>query len=341
MEKKDLPALEIDAARRQRLLDHKDPAIKQRAVKVFAGAINPDRQKVIDAYEPVLKLPGDATRGLQVFTKNCAGCHKLGDLGHAVGPDLASVGDKSPQGLLVAVLDPNRVVEARYVNYTALTKNGQVYTGVLGSETGTSITLLMQEGKQQVILRTDLEELVSTGKSPMPEGIEKEIGHQAMADLIAFVRGALPQAKRKEFDGNKPELVKAGPDGALLLTAKNCEIYGTTVIFEKKYANLGNWYSEDDRAVWTVDVPRAGKYAVTLDWAMAESSAGKPFLLEAGTVSLGGTVGSTGDWDTYKQAQVGEITLSAGQQRLTFRSARKISAALIDLRSVKLVPVKE
>jgi putative heme-binding domain-containing protein len=188
LERKQLLAFEIDAARRQRLLQHKTSGVRDRAATLLAGGVNPDRQKVIDAYQAVLKLKGDASRGRQIFTKNCASCHLLGGVGHQVGPDLASVGDKSSGGLLTAVLDPNRSVEARYINYTAVTKNGLTLTGVLASETGNSITLLGPDGKQQVILRTDLEELVSSNKSAMPEGLEKDLQPQDLADLFAFIR---------------------------------------------------------------------------------------------------------------------------------------------------------
>ncbi|HEV3236830.1 MAG TPA: c-type cytochrome, partial [Gemmataceae bacterium] len=276
--------------------------------------------------------------GAEVFAKQCAGCHKLGGVGNEVGPDLASLGDKSPQGLLIAILDPNRAVEARYVNYLATTKAGLTFTGVLASETGNSVTLAGQDGKRQVILRTDLEELVSSGKSVMPEGLEKDIKHQDMADLIAHVRSLGPERKPKSFAGNKPELVQAAKDGAYLLLAGNCEIYGPTLVFEKTYGNLGFWENQEDQAIWTLNVAKPGKYAVWLDWACDDSCAGKKFLLEAGPNQLTGTVKSTGTWDTYKQAKVGELILPAGQQRITFRSAGRIFNALIDLKSIKLVP---
>jgi hypothetical protein len=161
-----------------------------------------------------------------------------------------------------------------------------------------------------------------------------------MADLLAFVRAAVPPPKRKTFAGNQPELVRADSKGVLLLTAKNAEIYGKSLVFEKKYGNLGYWNSDDDHATWTVEVPRTGRYAVWLDWACADSSAGKLFLLDAGANQLTGKVAGTGTWDTYQQAQVGEIVLAAGTQRLTFRAAKKLNAsALIDLRSLRLEPV--
>src|SRR5262249_15393620 len=202
VEKKTVPAAEVDAVRRQRLLDHKDKAVRDRAEKVFAGAANADRQKVIDTYAAAMaKLTGDATRGQAVFAKTCSVCHKLGGVGNEVGPDLASLNDKSTDYLLAAILDPNRAVEARYVNYIAETKNGLTLTGVLTAETATSITLTGPDGKPQVILRADLEELVSTGKSAMPEGLEKDLKPQDVADLIAHLRAGLPQPERRGFAG--------------------------------------------------------------------------------------------------------------------------------------------
>jgi putative heme-binding domain-containing protein len=192
LERKQALASELDAVRRQRLLNHKDAGIRRRAAAVLADAVAPDRQKVVDAYQPALKLSGDRDRGGKVFARACATCHRLGDVGHVVGPDLASVGDKSPQGLLIAILDPNRVVEARYLNYVAVTRNGQTFVGVLAAETGNSVTLVEPDGKERVILRTALEELTSTGKSLMPDGLEKDLTPQDLADLIAFVRATGP-----------------------------------------------------------------------------------------------------------------------------------------------------
>ena len=160
--------------------------------------------------------------------------------------------------------------------------------------TGNSITLIGSDGKKNVLLRGDLDELSSSGKSAMPEGLEKEIKPQDLADLIAHIRSQGPQPKRKVFAGNKPELVRPAGDGSLLLSAANCEIYGPTVVLEKKYGNLGYWSSTDDRAVWAVEVAKPGRYAVWLDWACHPDMAGKKFLLQAGVNQMTGKVESTG-----------------------------------------------
>ncbi len=340
VERKHILPFEIDAARRQRLLDHKTPAVRTRAAKLFATAANVDRQKVVDSYRPALTLKGDGKRGQQIFTKTCSACHRLGGVGQDVGPDLAGLRDKSGEALLIAILDPNQAVEARYINYVATTKNGVTYDGLLASESGNSVTVVGADGKKHVLLRSDLEDLVSTGKSTMPDGLEKDINLQEMADLLSYIRVNVPAAKRKVFAGNQPALVKAGPDGSLRLLASNCEIYGPSLILEKQYGNLGYWMSPDDHAVWSVDVPRAGKYAVWLDWACADNSAGNRFEMIAGTEILTGKVAGTGDWDTYRQAQVGEITLRAGRQEIVFRSTGPIKRSLIDLKSIRLTPTK-
>jgi putative heme-binding domain-containing protein len=283
-----------------------------------------------------LTLAGDQQRGFEVFRRACATCHQLAGIGQAVGPDLASLGDKAPETLLIAILDPNRAVEARYVNYLAMTKNGQSLTGILASETGNSITLVASDGKKHAIPRNDLEELVSTNKSLMPEGLEKDLKAQDLADVIAYIRSGEPPLTRKTFPGNRPEVVKPAADGSLHLLPGNCEIYGPSLVLEEKYGNLGFWTTEADRAVWSIDVPRAGKFTVWFDWACHDKSAGKTFLLEAGLTRLTGAVQGTGDWDTYRQAKIGKVSLNAGPQKIIFRSAGRITSAMIDLRGIRL-----
>jgi putative membrane-bound dehydrogenase-like protein len=331
---------EVDAIRRQRLLDHKSAAIRSRAEKLFAVAVSIDRQKLVDSYRPALAMKGEPAKGSAIFQKTCAACHQLGGLGQPVGPDLAAEAGKPGEVLLIAILDPNAAVEARYMSYTVTTKNGQVVNGLLTSETGSSITLVAADGNKHEIARTELYELSSTGKSLMPEGLEKDITVAEMADLLAFLRQHVAVAKRKIFEGNTPAIVAANVDGALTLLASNCEIYGRTLVIEKQHGNLGSWQSDDDRAAWTVEVPKAGKYAVWLDWACDTASAGNFLVLDVGDRhALTAKVAPTGNWETYHYAKIGEVTLEAGRQTLTVRGAGRIQGALADLKGVKLVPI--
>lgn len=197
IKKKEIPAQEIDAVRRQRLLQHKDAQVRAAAAKIFDAASDPERGKVVDLYWVQLPEKTDVARGAKLFAKSCATCHKLGGVGNDVGPDLASVGDKSVQGLLTAILDPNRAVEPRFINYSATTKAGLTFSGIVQSETSTSITLVSADGKKQQLLRNEIDELASTGKSLMPDGLEKDLSPRDIADIIAFVRGNAAASKSK------------------------------------------------------------------------------------------------------------------------------------------------
>ena len=189
LESGNVAAGEIDAAMRQRLLTTRDAAVRERLEKVFTSGTSADRKAVMEAFQPALKLTGDPGRGALVFGKKCATCHKQGGVGHEVGPNLASLTTRTPELIFTNILDPSAAVEAKYLNFVVATTSGRSVIGMLSTETGSSITLLAAEGKTESVLRSDIEELRSTGKSLMPDGVEKDLTHQDLADVIEYVRG--------------------------------------------------------------------------------------------------------------------------------------------------------
>src|SRR6202030_3334394 len=103
VESKSVAVADIDVSRWQQLRDSSEPAQRERAAKLLAASLDPNRQKVVERFRPVLKMAGDVDRGKPLFVKHCSACHKLGDVGQIVGPDLVSRKDKSGESLLVAV----------------------------------------------------------------------------------------------------------------------------------------------------------------------------------------------------------------------------------------------
>ncbi|MGE0757044.1 MAG: c-type cytochrome, partial [Pirellulaceae bacterium] len=327
---------DLDARRRQQLARLPDAALRQRAERLLGSATSSSRAQVVDQYQHVAELPADAGRGKVVFQKKCATCHRLEEAGQHVGPDLTTLTDKSPASLLTAILDPNRAVESKFLDYIAITLDGRQFTGMIQDETSSGVTLVGQEGKQVVLRRNELDVFESTGKSLMPEGLEKDIPEQELADVIAYVRSTSQPPKR--FPGNQPELAHVRDDGSIRPLAMNARIFGTTLVFEERYRNLGEWRSSDDHAVWTLKVPQAGNYRVSVDYACAPPAAGNRFLLTVGSQTLGGTVESTGSWDEYRSQSVGRVTLDAGPTELTVRSDGAVRGALFDLRQIVLRP---
>ena len=87
----------------------------------------------------------------------------------------------------LAILDPNREIDSRYVNQLVTLKNGRITSGLTAVETAGSLTLKRAEGVEEVLLRGQIDTVEATGQSLMPEGLEKEIPAEAMADLLAYL----------------------------------------------------------------------------------------------------------------------------------------------------------
>ena len=96
---------------------------------------------------------------------------------------------------MISILDPNREAQPNFNVYSVITEQGQVISGIIKSETTASLTLQQAGGKSQVILRSNVDVLRSTGLSLMPEGLEKDLSKQDLADVIRFVKSIKPLEK--------------------------------------------------------------------------------------------------------------------------------------------------
>ncbi len=345
VEKGDIRVVELEAHHRDGLLKHGTASVRERARKALAAKSSTEIDEAIDKlFAKGEALKPDSVAGEKVYQQHCATCHRLHGQGYDVGPNLASVAGREKKALLTDILNPNRAIAPQYQQYLVKTSTGETVSGMIGAETPGSITLRRAMADQTTVLRKDIAEIKAWPASMMPEGLENNLTAQNFADLVEYLQkggtSVRPPAP-KVFEGNKPEVVKAGADGAMALAASAAEVHGSTLVFEAKHRNLGFWSSESDQALWSIEVAHAGKYAVELDWSCDAASAGNGWVLAAGDARLGGKVEGTGSWDTYRQARVGTIELKAGPQKITFRSAGRIQGSLIDLRTLKLVPLKE
>jgi hypothetical protein len=212
-----------------------------------------------------------------------------------------------------------------------------VLSGLITAETANSLTLRRQEGKDDVLLRSDIEEIASAGRSLMPEGLERDLSPRDIADVVAFVARSGPSPKQVE--GNRPESVRPGADGTVVLPAAAAEIFGPSLTFEPHYGNLGYWSSPEDHAAWSFEAPREGTYDVFLNYACPADVSGNAWVITSGTERIEGRVSSTGSWDNYRTRQkVGQIRLQPGRQRLQVSPAPNLRGSLMDLREVVLAP---
>src|SRR5262249_35066555 len=193
--------------------------------------------------------------------------------------------------------DPNREVDARYASYTAALKDGRVLSGMIAAETAGAVTLKRQEGQSDVVLRADLEELSTVGRSLMPEGLENDLKPPDIADLIAFIAGGT--GRPKELNGNRPRTVVPDAGGAIHLTAATAEVYGPSLIYESEFGNLGYWHQARDRAAWSFRVDRPGTFTMSMEWACEDGSAGNRYAIHVDDAITRGVIVGTGSWASY------------------------------------------
>ena len=179
-------AVSID--QRLNLLKHPDETIRTASIQLFGGTVSSNRREVADQYADALELQGDAARGAAVYEKTCSKCHRIGTVGHNVGPDISDTRARARDALLYDMLDPNRRVDPQFTEYIVVTTDGRLFNGLMIAESTDSVTLRQPEGREQTILRSDIEELRTTNKSLMPEGIERDVTVEQMADLLAFLK---------------------------------------------------------------------------------------------------------------------------------------------------------
>jgi putative heme-binding domain-containing protein len=187
MERGVIQSSHLAPARIQFLLTHPEPQIRREAKRLLGGLELARRADAVAAYQDVLDMPADRQRGKAVFKRECSQCHRLEGVGIDLGLPLQTIRNRGRQGILLNVLDPNRELNPSYANYVVITDDGLSVSGMIAAETANSVTLKRAENESDTVLRTDIDEMVNTGLSIMPEGIEKLVTPQEMADLIEYL----------------------------------------------------------------------------------------------------------------------------------------------------------
>ncbi len=187
----EIPASAVPATARERILATRDATLRARAQTAFdRRGGGTERAAVIEVFANALDMIPDHGRGADIFKERCAVCHQIGgEGGGAVGPDLATVTDRSKAGLMAAIIDPNAGVDPRYAAVLVTLAGGDTAYGLVVAETATSIVVKGLDGGERTIARDAIAKLESPGASLMPEGLEAGLDPQGMADLLGFIRG--------------------------------------------------------------------------------------------------------------------------------------------------------
>lgn len=194
--------LNLNQLRRIKTFDDEE---LQRQFEAIYGALregrDPKREEYVREMRTFLNAnPGDAEKGVLVFKKLCAQCHKIHGEGAEVGPDITRNGRNNWDQLLSNVFDPSLVIGPGYQARQLVTTDGRVLTGLPVEESDQRVVLKIQGGKVETIARDEIDIYETSDVSLMPEDIEKQLTREEIADLMAFLAldkpPSDPEAKR-------------------------------------------------------------------------------------------------------------------------------------------------
>ncbi len=169
------------------------PQVLPRANQILDRLRVAERARVqrLDRLIPMV-AGADKKRGQQIFfgeQAKCSLCHRVGERGTAVGPDLSKIGsNRSTADLLESIVFPSASIVRQYESHLVLTTDGQVFSGIITREDANEVVIQQQVGRPILIRRDEIEQIAPTSVSIMPTGLDEAVSEQDLADLVRWLQ---------------------------------------------------------------------------------------------------------------------------------------------------------
>ena len=180
----------------RKMLLHKDDKIHELVKKRWgdvAGATTAEMLQNIERMTSVIAVgSGNPYAGKEIFTANCAKCHKLFESGGEIGPDLTSYKRDDLQRMLLNVVNPSIEIREGFETQLVFTDDGRTLTGFIADQDNQVLVLKTAEGQSVIVRRKNIDEMEAAKNSIMPEGLLEKYTDQQIRDLFAYLRASQP-----------------------------------------------------------------------------------------------------------------------------------------------------
>ncbi len=213
------------------VLDFKNPEIEKLVIKHWGkiGHSTPGEKMARIAWlnTELGRGKGYVASGKVLFTKNCAVCHTLFGEGAKIGPDLTTADRKNRTYLLTHIVDPSLYIRPEFMSYNVTTLDGRRLSGLVSDATDASVTLnnyIENKIVKTVVSKKDIDEMLPSAVSLMPEKQLDTMSYQEVRDLFAYLQsappanaggspkqGSLKQASPKQGSPRQASLKQASP----------------------------------------------------------------------------------------------------------------------------------
>lgn len=179
--------------RLERVLQGYPPSVRGKAASLLEKMVENDREKA-QRIQSFLARKEDASieKGRELFfgkKSACSTCHKIGERGGDIGPNLSRIGQiRTWRDLLESTIYPSSTIVNSYETYTIITRKGLPLTGIIHHETADTVTLRNARLEETTIARSSIVRMEPTPLSLMPQGLDKNIGDEDFPHIIAFLK---------------------------------------------------------------------------------------------------------------------------------------------------------
>jgi putative heme-binding domain-containing protein len=139
-------------------------------------------------------LDGDSLRGREIFfdvegPAPCAKCHRVGEEGGDIGPELTSVaGTRTAQFIVESVLESSKEIASGYESVLIQTTSGRILDGMVRRESADSLWLATAEGEEIALALSQVERRRAQELSLMPGDFADLLSVSDLHDLLAYLR---------------------------------------------------------------------------------------------------------------------------------------------------------
>jgi putative heme-binding domain-containing protein len=161
-------------------------------VKWFGSDDAGDRKEAIDRFEKNWPAQFEIAQGKMLYETHCAKCHRGqvvdGLTAPPIGPSLQALSHWTNRAWLEAIIDPSKSVDDRYKRSLIRTKEDLVFSGLKIQESDEFLELVFADGRVEKIARNDIEDIKESNQSLMPDGFEKLLTPEQMAQIVTYLR---------------------------------------------------------------------------------------------------------------------------------------------------------
>lgn len=144
-------------------------------------------QKIKRHLEAFGKAKPNTENGKAVFARTCIVCHRIGNEGQLVGPQLDGIGQRGLERVLEDMLDPNRNVDAAYRLSVFTMNDGNVISGRERGREGALIVVVDFQGNEIRLPASEVKDRQQSELSLMPPTLVESLPEKDLYDLVTWL----------------------------------------------------------------------------------------------------------------------------------------------------------